>query len=73
MIEKVHGLKNIAYTITYIDPEGDLLPINNDDNLAKALSTARPLLRLVILRKGRFYLTGGDLFEPLFDFKGILF
>lgn len=52
MIEKVHGLKNIAYTITYIDPEGDLLPINNDDNLAKALSTARPLLRLVILRKG---------------------
>lgn len=54
MIEKVHGLKNIAYTITYIDPESDLLPINNDDNLAKALSTARPLLRLVILRKGRF-------------------
>lgn len=51
-VGRVHDLENIAYTITYTDPEGDLLPINNDDNLAKALSTARPLLRLVILRKG---------------------
>lgn len=39
--------------ISYIDPsDNDLLPINNDDNFSRALTTARPLLRLIIQRKG---------------------
>lgn len=53
LIEQLHGLKEIPFIISYTDPsDNDLLPINNDDNLARALLTARPLLRLHIQRKG---------------------
>ena len=39
-------------TITYTDPRNsDLLPINNDDNLQRALSTAMPLLRMFVYRE----------------------
>lgn len=51
-IEEVHGLQKVPFLVTYTDPEGDLLPINNDDNFQKALSTARPGIRLCIQRKG---------------------
>lgn len=54
LIEQLHSLKEIPFLISYIDPsDNDLLPINNDDNLARALLTARPLLRLIIQRKGK--------------------
>lgn len=53
LIEKLHRLKDIPFLIYYTDPkDGDLLPINNDDNFARAVLTARPLLRIIIQRKG---------------------
>ncbi|XP_065200163.1 partitioning defective 6 homolog beta [Planococcus citri] len=51
-IEKLHKLTGIPFLISYSDPrDGDLLPINNDDNLARAL-TVKPLLRIILQRKG---------------------
>jgi len=53
LLEKLHKLNDVAFLISYTDPrDGDLLPINNDDNLAIALTNARPLLRIIIQRKG---------------------
>lgn len=53
MVERLHHIKDIELLISYIDPhDNDLLPINNDDNFVRALSTAKPLLRLIIQRKG---------------------
>ena len=52
LLEKVHHIHNIPFVIGYTDSDGDLLPINNDDNFLKALTTARPILRLIIQRKG---------------------
>ncbi|XP_077283628.1 partitioning defective protein 6 [Arctopsyche grandis] len=52
-VERLHGIVGIAFLVSYTDPrDGDLLPINNDDNLGRALHTARPLLRVIIQRKG---------------------
>lgn len=52
-IERLHKLNGLAFLISYIDPrDNDLLPINNDDNFNRALTTARPLLRLIIQKKG---------------------
>lgn len=54
VIERLHGISDIPFTISYVDPrDNDLLPINNDDNLARALLTAKPLLRLNVQRKGK--------------------
>ncbi|KAI0234719.1 Partitioning defective-like protein 6 beta [Lamellibrachia satsuma] len=56
LVEVVHGLPNIPFVIAYTDPkDGDLLPINNDDNFARALTIARPLLRLLVQKKGQSY------------------
>lgn len=53
MVERLHQIKEIELLISYIDPrDNDLLPINNDDNFVRAVSTAQPLLRLIIQRKG---------------------
>lgn len=53
MVERLHQIKEIELLISYIDPrDNDLLPINNDDNYVRAVSTAQPLLRLIIQRKG---------------------
>lgn len=53
LLEKVHNLADTAFLISYTDPrDGDLLPINNDGNLSRAIQNAKPLLRLIIQRKG---------------------
>ncbi|CAH1394053.1 unnamed protein product [Nezara viridula] len=53
LLEKLHGLTEIPFLISYTDPrDGDLLPINNKENLSRALQNAKPLLRVIIQRKG---------------------
>ncbi|KAF5304783.1 hypothetical protein FQA39_LY09560 [Lamprigera yunnana] len=53
LLERLFKLKEIAFLVSYIDPsDQDLLPINNDDNLRRALINAKPLLRVIIQRKG---------------------
>lgn len=56
MVERnVYNVKDIELLLSYVDPhDNDLLPINNDDNFVRALTTAKPLLRLIIQRKGKF-------------------
>lgn len=53
LVKDLHCLpSDINFTISYTDPRnGDLLPINNDDNLMRAYTTAMPLLRLFIYRE----------------------
>lgn len=52
-IERYHKLNGIPFLISYIDPrDNDLLPINNDDNYHRALTIARPLLRIIVQKKG---------------------
>lgn len=47
---------NDQILLSYIDPlDNDLLPINNDDNFGRALKTAKPLLRLIVQRKGKYW------------------
>ncbi|RWS24663.1 partitioning defective 6 beta-like protein [Leptotrombidium deliense] len=61
LIEHFHKLFDVEFNVYYTDPShGDLLPINNDDNFAKAVSLAKPTLRLIIQRKGESweYLNG---------------
>lgn len=54
MVEKLHRLNNLQFLISYVDPrDNDLLPINNDDNYGRAISTAKPLLRVMVQRKGK--------------------
>lgn len=53
LIERLHKLIEVPFVLSYTDPkDGDLLPINNDDNLGRAVLTAKPLLRIIIQRKG---------------------
>jgi partitioning defective protein 6 len=52
LLEKLHGLRGILFVVSYTSKDGDQLPINNDDNLAFALTTTRSLLRLLLQRKG---------------------
>ena len=43
---------DMAFHISYTDPiHQDLLPINNNDNLAKALTTANPQIKLYLYRR----------------------
>lgn len=51
-VNTIHKLNEIQFLISYVDKDGDILPINNDDNYARALSVAEPLLRLILRRKG---------------------
>ncbi|XP_074867658.1 partitioning defective 6 homolog beta isoform X1 [Carettochelys insculpta] len=51
LLQHVHKIPNVDVLVGYIDIHGDLLPINNDDNYHKAVSTANPLLRIFIQRK----------------------
>ncbi|XP_060726882.1 par-6 family cell polarity regulator gamma a isoform X1 [Tachysurus vachellii] len=47
-ILNLHQLFATKIYISYADVHGDLLPINNDYNFYKAVSTAQPLLRIFI-------------------------
>ncbi|XP_029994996.1 partitioning defective 6 homolog beta [Sphaeramia orbicularis] len=51
LLQHVHRIPNVELLVGYADVHGDLLPINNDDNYHKAISTASPLLRLFLHRK----------------------
>lgn len=54
LVASVHQLDNVPFIICYVDPkDADLLPINNDDNFWKALSTSMPLMRLNVQKKGK--------------------
>lgn len=55
LVESMHKLESVPFTTWYTDAHGDLLPINNDDNLGRAVSTARPLLRLFLQRRLGMY------------------
>lgn len=52
LLEKLHGLYDVLFIITYTSLDGDQLPINNDNNLAFAISSSRSMLRLLLQRKG---------------------
>ncbi|GAB6031815.1 par-6 (partitioning defective 6) [Chamberlinius hualienensis] len=53
LLEAFHNLMNISHNICYTDPiHGDLLPINNEDNYSRAILSAKPILRVLIQRKG---------------------
>jgi partitioning defective protein 6 len=60
--QKHRILDLIDFTTSYTDPiHGDLLPINNDENFRRALSTATPLLRVFVYRKSDLtYLEGNS-------------
>lgn len=51
LLQHVHRIPNVEVLVGYADIHGDLLPINNDDNYHKAISTAIPLLRIFLQRK----------------------
>ncbi|XP_041954674.1 partitioning defective 6 homolog beta [Alosa sapidissima] len=51
LLQHVHRIPNVDLLVGYADVHGDLLPINNDDNYHKAISTATPLLRLFLQRQ----------------------
>ncbi|XP_068604639.1 partitioning defective 6 homolog beta [Brachionichthys hirsutus] len=51
LLQHVHRIPNVELLVGYADVHGDLLPINNDDNYHRAITTASPLLRLFLQRK----------------------
>ncbi|XP_039694878.1 partitioning defective 6 homolog gamma-like [Pteropus medius] len=53
LVVHTHHIANTEVTIGYADVHGDLLPINNDDNFCKAVSSANPLLRVFIQNEKR--------------------
>ncbi|RMC15702.1 hypothetical protein DUI87_07905 [Hirundo rustica rustica] len=67
LILHIHHIANLEVMIGYADVHGDLLPINNDDNFFKAVSSAHPLLRVFIQRQDEVCLS---VFKPKDEFKG---
>ncbi|XP_069894891.1 partitioning defective 6 homolog gamma [Dipodomys merriami] len=51
LVVHTHHISNTEVTLGYADVHGDLLPINNDDNFCKAVSSANPLLRVFIQKR----------------------
>lgn len=53
LVKDSHRLPTeMPFTISYTDPRnGDLLPINNNDNMLRAFGTSLPLLRLFVYRE----------------------
>ncbi|XP_030638616.1 par-6 family cell polarity regulator gamma a [Chanos chanos] len=54
LLLRLHHLSGSEVLISYADVHGELLPINNDDNFHKAVSSAQPLLRIFLQRKEEF-------------------
>ncbi|XP_024138494.1 partitioning defective 6 homolog alpha isoform X2 [Oryzias melastigma] len=50
-LQSIHHIRGMDVRLCYADIHGDLLPINNDDNFDKAVKSANPLLRIVIITK----------------------
>ncbi|XP_029687957.1 partitioning defective 6 homolog alpha isoform X2 [Takifugu rubripes] len=53
LLRSIHRIPGTDVQLGYADVHGDLLPINNDDNFLKAVSSASPLLRIIITKKGQ--------------------
>lgn len=51
LLQTIHHIPGVDVLLGYADIHGDLLPINNDDNFHKAISSANPLLRIIITKK----------------------
>ncbi|KAM8861355.1 partitioning defective 6 homolog alpha [Synchiropus picturatus] len=51
LLQKIHRIPDLDVLLGYADDHGDLLPINNDDNFYKAVSSANPLLRIIITKR----------------------
>ncbi|XP_076991277.1 partitioning defective 6 homolog gamma [Tamandua tetradactyla] len=51
LVVHTHHISSAEVAIGYADVHGDLLPINNDDNFSKAVSSASPLLRVFIQKR----------------------
>ncbi|XP_061102650.1 partitioning defective 6 homolog alpha isoform X2 [Conger conger] len=51
LLQSVHRIPGVEVLLGYADIHGDLLPINNDDNFHKAVSSANPLLRIIIQKR----------------------
>ncbi|KAJ8281154.1 hypothetical protein GJAV_G00064160 [Gymnothorax javanicus] len=51
LLQSIHRIPGVDVLLGYADIHGDLLPINNDDNFHKALSSANPLLRIIIQKR----------------------
>ncbi|XP_035499052.1 partitioning defective 6 homolog alpha [Scophthalmus maximus] len=51
LLRTIHLIPGVDVLLGYADVHGDLLPINNDDNFHKAVSSANPLLRIIITKK----------------------
>lgn len=52
LLQSIHRIPGVDVLLGYADIHGDLLPINNDDNFHKAVSSANPLLRIIIQKRG---------------------
>ncbi|XP_078114043.1 partitioning defective 6 homolog alpha [Sander vitreus] len=51
LLQTIHRIPGVDVLLGYADVHGDLLPINNDDNFHKAVSSANPLLRIIITKR----------------------
>ena len=62
LVKSSHHLPpDMPFTLSYTDPRnGDLLPINNDDNMLRAFGTAQPLLRVFVYREKGIIMWGFD-------------
>ncbi|XP_078485995.1 partitioning defective protein 6 [Ciona intestinalis] len=60
-LESLHHLTHLQFVITYTDPQhGDLLPINNDENFAKAKKSCyNSLMRVYVHRKDNLNVMNG--------------
>uniref|UniRef100_H2Y4E3 PDZ domain-containing protein n=1 Tax=Ciona savignyi TaxID=51511 RepID=H2Y4E3_CIOSA len=59
-LESLHHLVQLEFVITYTDPQhGDLLPINNDENFAKAQKSCGKLMRVYVHRKDNLNVMNG--------------
>ncbi|KAL2094116.1 hypothetical protein ACEWY4_011428 [Coilia grayii] len=51
LLQTIHRIPGVDVLLGYADIHGDLLPINNDDNFHKAVTSANPLLRIIIQKR----------------------